>query len=134
MKNKFSIFNFQFSILFLAVLLLMLPAFSFAQENNLIPCWTEASPHPCEFKDVLTLINNLVRFALFDLVVPIAAIMFFYAGFLMIVPGGESASKRTKAKGIFTNAVIGLAVAVAAWLIVHAVLGILGYSGEWIGF
>ena len=67
------------------------------------------------------------------MVVPITAIMFFYAGFLMITGGGESASSRTKAKKIFTNAVIGLVVAVGAWVIVHTLLSILGYDASWIG-
>ncbi len=87
----------------------------------------------CTFKDLLILFNNVVKFILFDMVVPITAIMFFYAGFLMITGGGESASSRTKAKKIFTNAVIGLVVAVGAWVIVHTLLSILGYDASWIG-
>ena len=88
----------------------------------------------CGFGEFLNLVNRVVSFILFSLVVPIAAIMFFYAGFIMITSGGESADGRTKAKKIFTNAVIGLVLAAAAWLIVNTILSILGYSGTWIGF
>ncbi len=88
----------------------------------------------CGFKDLMNLINRVINFIFVSLALPIAAIMFVYAGFLMIVPGGESASKRGKAKGIFLNAVIGLVLAAASWLIVHTLLSILGYDGSWIGF
>ncbi len=118
------------SILFLAILLLMLPAVSFA---GLVPCGGTGQS-PCDFKGLMTLVYTLIRFTLYDLAVPIAAIMFFYAGFLMIVPGGESGSARTKAKNIFTNAVLGLLAAAAAFLVVRTLLAILGYEGGWIGF
>jgi len=88
----------------------------------------------CEFKDFLILISDVVKFILFNLAVPIAAIMFFYAGFLMVTAGGESAGARTKAKNIFTNTIIGLALAAGAWIIIHTILSILGYNGSWIGF
>jgi hypothetical protein len=68
------------------------------------------------------------------MVIPIAAIMFAYAGFLMVTAGGEAAHARTKAKSIFTNAVIGLIIAVACWLIIKTILSILGFNGSWIGF
>jgi hypothetical protein len=61
--------------------------------------------------------------------IPIAAIMFFYAGFLLVTAGGEAAGARTKAKSIFTNAVIGLVLAIACWLIVKLILTILGWNG-----
>jgi hypothetical protein len=52
----------------------------------------------------------------------------------LVTAGGEAAGARTKAKNIFTNALIGLIIAVAAWLIVRTILSILGYQGAWIGF
>ena len=105
---------------------------------GLVPCGTDnpltpLTNHDCEFKDALTLINTVIHFILFNLAVPIAAIMFFYAGFKMVISGGNPESK-TKAKEIFTNAVIGLAIAAGAWLIIRTILLILGYKGDWIGF
>ncbi len=99
--------------------------------KKLIPCGTVANNTPCDGANgwgfLMTLINNVVNFILFRLLVPIAAIMFVYAGFELLTAGGET-SKLTKAKKIFTNVVIGLIIAVAAWLIVHAVLAIVGYT------
>ncbi len=104
-----------------------MPVFSYAA--SLVPCVGA----DCNFNALLNLVNTVLRFILFDMVVPIAAIMFAYAGFLLVTSGGSSEAK-TKAKDIFTNAVFGLIIAVAAWLIIHEILSILGYEGTWIGF
>lgn len=128
--KKFFIHNCTFIIVFT---LLVAPVFSFAAEP-LVPCLTEANPGSCDFNAFMTLINKVIRFILFYMAIPIAAIMFVYAGFLMLVPGSESASKKTKGKEIFWNAFIGLILAAAAWLIIRTILLILGYPGDWIGF
>ncbi len=88
----------------------------------------------CGWNELLALINRVINFILFRLAIPIAAIMFAYAGILLLTSGGDS-SKKTKAKEVFSGVAIGLVVAAAAWLIVHVILSILGYTGaSWIGF
>ena len=125
-------------LIYLSVfLILIMPALSLAA--GLVPCNNTPGAdgkiaQPCDFNAFMNLINTVIKFILYDLVIPIAAIMFAYAGFLFVTAGGETASARTKAKGIFTNAVIGLLVAGAAFLIVRTILSILGYKGSWIGF
>ena len=104
----------------------------FAQAGGLVPC-DNSTANPCNFTALLTMVNTIIHFILFGMVIPIAAIMFAYAGFLMVTAGGEAAHARTKAKEIFTNAVIGLIIAAACWLIVATILHILGYDGSWIG-
>ena len=93
--------------------------------------------NPCTFNDIMALINKVIHFILFDMVVPIAAIMFAYAGFLLLTSGGET-SKRQKAKKIFLNVALGFIIAVGAWLIVHTILTILDYdttgTWNWFGF
>jgi hypothetical protein len=137
----------QIIISLLVFLILFMPVASFAQttEKGLVPCnnngvdvvnsdGTTTKAVECNFDMLLNLVNTVIKFVLFNMVVPIAAIMFCYAGFLMITAGEETASARTKAKSIFTNAFFGLIIAVAAWLIVRTLLSILGYDGDWIGF
>jgi|SRR3989338_5157478 len=124
-------FLFSFLISLLIFLTLLLPFVSFAVE--LVPC-SNSDTQPCDFYAFLKLINNVIYFILFYMAIPIAAIMFVYAGFLLVTAGGEVASARTKAKNIFTNALIGLVLAAACWLIVRTILSILGYDGAWIGF
>jgi hypothetical protein len=89
----------------------------------------------CGFNEFLTMVNNVVHFVIFEMAVPIAAIMFAYAGFLLVTSGGET-SKREKAKKIFWNVALGLIFAVAAWLIVHELLNVVGYDStwNWLGF
>jgi hypothetical protein len=76
--------------------------------------------NPCNFNYAITLINNVIKFLLFTIATPLAAIAIAYAGFLLITSGGSS-EKVTKAKTIATNLVIGYVIALAAWLIVHTI-------------
>lgn len=89
--------------------------------------------NPCNFNYFILLVNKIVNFILFDLAIPIAAIMFCYAGFQLLFSGGNS-GKMEKAKKIMVNVGLGLVLAAAAWLIIHLVSEILGYDGSWIGF
>lgn len=149
--NKISKITITF-LIFLFVF--FIPSFSFAQ-SGLIPCGTEKTPlenkivngkevqtggniiNSCKFEHIFELINDVVNFVFVNLALPISAIMFAYAGFLLIFSGGES-GKRTEAKKIFWNVAIGLILAAASWLIVHTVLSILGYNTggdfNWFGF
>ena len=133
--KKFVIRNWAFVVI---LVLLIIPALSFAQQlnapgpNGLVPCDNSASS-PCGFPQLMTLVNNVINFILYGMVIPIAAILFTYAGFEMVTSGG-STEKRGLAKKVFTNVVIGLIISMACWLIVKLLLGILGYNGAWIGF
>lgn len=93
--------------------------------------------NPCDFDDVLILINDVIKFILVYMVIPIAAIMFAYAGFMLMTSGG-STERKSKAKSIFINVAIGLIIVVAAFLIVQTVLKIAGYKTDigihWFGF
>ena len=81
----------------------------------------------------MTLVNNVINFILYGMVIPIAAIMFAYAGFELVTSGG-STEKRGLAKKVFTNVVIGLIIAVASTIIVKLILSTLGFDASWILF
>ena len=88
----------------------------------------------CGWNELMTLVNTVINFVLFTLALPIAAIMFAVAGIMLLTSGGDH-SKKTKAKDLFLGVVIGLVVAASAWLIVHTILSILGYtSAGFFGF
>ncbi|MFZ2072162.1 MAG: hypothetical protein WAV10_00550 [Minisyncoccia bacterium] len=95
--------------------------------TGLVPVCPEGG---CGFAELICLVNNFIQFILFRMAVPIAAIMFAYAGILLIFSGGDT-SKRSKAKSIFANVAIGLIIAIAAWLIVETILTLLGYDQSW---
>lgn len=110
-------------------LILIIPVISFAVNTPLVTCYNN-----CGFKELMDLINRIIQFILFDMVLPIAAIMFAYAGILLITAGGNTSSARTKAKDVFKSGVLGLGLALGAFIIIRTLLSIIGYEGSWIGF
>lgn len=123
-------------------MIIVMPVFSFAAAgDSLVHCGITdkdiLATHPdyakaCDFNGIMNLANTLIQFALFDLALPIVAIMFVFAGFELVTSGG-STEKRGIAKKVFTSAVIGFIIAMAGWLIVKTILTIMGYSAPWIG-
>lgn len=80
----------------------------------------------CGFADFVSLIQRIIEY-IFVLILPIAAIVFAYAGFLFITSGGDP-NKRKAAKNAMTKLVIGIVVVMLAWLIVKLVLKTLGVT------
>lgn len=122
-------------LIFLSILLILtMPVVSIAYKlgDPLVPCKNTADS-PCNFNAILALVNNVITFLIKYMAIPITAIMLTYAGFELVTSGG-STEKRGVAKSVFTNAVLGLIIAVAAFLIVKTILSILGYEGAFVGF
>lgn len=84
-----------------------------------------------EFGCVLETIRNLINFVL-SMGVVIFILILSYAGFLFMT-SSVNAENRNKAKSILMNAVIGLIIALAAWLIVDFVMKVFynGRFGPW---
>lgn len=113
------------TIVLLAILALF--ASPFANAQGLVPCGGTGEP-PCSPCHIFVLVQNIYNFIIFKLAPPIAALMFVYGGFLMVVPGfgGEkSAAALTKGKKVITNTLIGLAIIFFAWLGVDTIIKIL---------
>ena len=107
-------------------------AISRVHAAGLVPCGGSGEPD-CDFNQLMVLIDKIIKFMLFDLSIPLAAVLFAYAGYLLMT-SGDNSGKRTRAKGLFMSVGIGLVVALAAWLIIETILSTLGYDGSWIGF
>ena len=105
--------------------ILIMPVFSFAQ--GLVPCDNKTPATMCDFGKFMILINRVIDFIFTYMALPLAAVMFAYAGVLLVTAAGSTES-RGKAKKIFTSTVIGLVLAAAAWVIVKTFLTILGYN------
>ncbi len=75
---------------------------------------------PCDFEDAMKLIRNIINFLLFTIATPIAGLVICYAGFQLIASGGSS-EKKTKAKHVLMNVVIGYLIALGAWLIINTI-------------
>ncbi len=118
-------------VLFLAISSLALPHFTHAGG---IPYFGPIVPeniNQCAagWSALIVVINNIISFLITIAIVFVAPIMIAYAGFLYVVnpldPGGIN-----KAKGILTNTILGIVVALSAWMIVDAVMAVLTPNGQ----
>ena len=97
--------------------LLLLPTTLNAQ--GVVPC----DGPDCNFCSLIQLADNLIDFAV-GLLAVLSAIMFAYAGFLMVT-ASDNEGKLSQANEIFRNVVIGIIITLAAWLIVDTVMKLL---------
>jgi Co/Zn/Cd efflux system component len=68
----------------------------------------------------MEIVQRVLGFLLI-LILPIAAIIFAYVGFLFLTSGGSTETK-TKAKGVLVKVLIGIVLVLAAWLIVKTIV------------
>ena len=73
---------------------------------------------------LMTVINNIIELLLTLLIVFLGPIMIAYAGFLLVLNQGDS-GKVTEARKILTNTIVGIIIALAAWMIVDAIMAVL---------
>jgi hypothetical protein len=99
-----------------------------SQGGGLVP---DCPATGCGWPELIKLVSKVINFLVFDLSLPIAAIVFAYAGF-RIMTRGDNPGNRAKAIGMFKKVGLGLVIAMTAWLIIHTILATLnvktGYS------
>lgn len=98
--------------------------------GGLVQCGKRNGPEDCTFEAFICLLRRIMNFLLFVLAVPIAAISFAWAGWLYLSAAGNE-SKIKQAHEIFGTVALGLCLALAAWLIVHAIVLGLGVSDQY---
>lgn len=116
-----------FSVTFFAEMLLA-PSLALAQvgpifdENNceLSTTWI---PHFCTLCDLLKLVERATNTA-FLLLIPFAAIMIIYGGYLIMF-AGANAENLKKGRSAIMATLIGIAITLGAWIIVNEVLSML---------
>jgi hypothetical protein len=94
-----------------------------AQEGGLVNC----SGLDCNACKLVELGNNLIKW-LFGIIAFIFGILMLKAGFGLVMSGGDT-SALSSAKSLFTNAIIGLLIVMAAWLIVDTIFKTLFNNG-----
>jgi len=121
-------------ILLVSTLILMfgLSGVAYAAEG-FVPCGGPGED-PCTACDLLSLISNLANFVASRFAPIVGALLFVYGGIMMIVSVGDP-GKFAKAKGIFWNTIIGLAIIYGAWLITNSLMqtlaGSSNFSDKW---
>lgn len=109
--------------------LLLIPVAAYAQ--GLVPCDGIA----CNLCDVGELMQKVIDFMIVGLAIPLAALMFAYAG-VLYVTAGANPTRVGKAHKIFKNVLIGFLIAISGWLIINTIMTVMFSKsffngGEW---
>jgi hypothetical protein len=95
--------------------------------RQIVPCGTRAgNTEPCTLCHLYNLAKNILDFLLFWLALPIAVLVLLGGGILLLVSTGNPSTIQ-RGKDAMQNAVIGLIIAFAAWIIINTILATLGF-------
>lgn len=85
--------------------------------------------YDCDFNQLLATIDRIIKFMIYIIVLPLAAILFAWSGIKLIIAREKSkAGAMSDAKAMFGRVFLGLVFALGAWVIVKFILVILGYT------
>ncbi len=74
----------------------------------------------CGFQQFLALISSIITYLLW-IATPIAAVAFFFAGYLYLTAGGNT-GKIEEAHSIFWSALVGIIIMLSAWLLINTIV------------
>jgi|SRR3990167_8947024 len=95
--------------------------------SGLLPCTGTG----CKFCDLFKLAENVLNFAIFKIAFPLMVIFIVYGGFV-IMTAGDSGEKVSSGRKIIQTAIIGVAIALIAWLAVDILIQLLSKSSiQW---
>lgn len=123
MKNE----NFKIKNLFLLIFLIgafFSPLISSAA--GLVPCGGDNEPS-CQFCHLFVMFDGIIRFILFNVIPPIGAFLFVWAGVLLLF-AADNPQNVAKAKNLFSSVAVGLIIIFSAWLLVGLFLSTIGLS------
>ena len=87
----------------------------------IVPCGTSVNPAECTKCDLFRLFKNIIDFVLVGLMPPVAAILFVWAGFLVLM-GGANPGNISQGRTIFWNAFMGVLIISSSWLITNTII------------
>jgi len=93
------------------------------------PCTKECECAPCTLCHLFVLFKRIVDFLTLNIIFPLAVLMIVVGGVMFLTAGGDP-GRIGGAKKILTATVIGLAIILAAWLIVDTVITFLTPAGS----
>ena len=129
---RFLLISISFFLLFL---FLSFGIFNVAQAAGLVPCGPGvAGNETCDFCDLLKLVESIIDFTLYKIAIPLAVVFVIYGGF-MIMTAGSSSERVSQGKKIIQAAVIGILIALLAWLLIDTILKVVatgdGMPNQW---
>jgi hypothetical protein len=107
--------------------------------GGIVPCGRErddaTTPEfencPCRLCHLFVLVDRIIKFALFKIVVPLAVLMIVIGGIMFLTAGGNP-ERISSSKKLMTNVAIGILIIFAAWIIVNTILMLIGVA-DWTG-
>ncbi|MGB2580580.1 MAG: hypothetical protein WBC83_02700 [Minisyncoccia bacterium] len=102
----------------LSFAVLAIPVVSMAQVG--IPCEGTAAD-PCEFNDLVVLANNIIKFLMFTVAVPLAALGFMWAGASLVLNQNKEGAW-SEAKERFTDIAKGFGIMLGAYVLIKGVI------------
>jgi len=120
-------FNLKFKITFLFIVFyLLLTAISAQAANPLVPCGPGSNNGKgCQFCDLIKLVENVIDFALYNIAIPLVVVFIVWGG-LTIMTAGDSTEKVSQGRKMIQSAIIGVFIALGAWMIINMVLSAIG--------
>lgn len=115
-------------VVLLVLLSAFLPYFALAV-GGLVPCdETSNSGKGCQFSDLVTLFQKVMDFLLWTVMVPLATIAIAFVGVQYMTAVGNP-TKLAKAHEVLWDVLLGIFIALAAWLIINTIFTVLTGSG-----
>ncbi|MEK7123927.1 MAG: hypothetical protein AAB851_03500 [Patescibacteria group bacterium] len=91
----------------------------------IVPCGLKPGPgiptsytKPCSICHLYILTGNLINFVIYNIAIPLAALMFLVAGVYLIFSGGSEERIKT-GRTIFQNTVIALLIVFCSWIFLN---------------
>jgi hypothetical protein len=75
----------------------------------------------CDFDDLIKLVQNVIRFTIVYIIIPLITLVVLYYGVMMVIAGNKPAQLQ-KAKKALWSVVVGLFFMLTAWLLVSAAI------------
>ena len=126
------VFLIAFAVLFVSQFLVLAPSAFAADAPASLSSLAQCSGPDCSACNLVYLANGLIKW-LIGMAFLLFAVLFCIAGVRMVMSGGNSHTVE-EAKGSFINAIIGLIIILAAWLIVDTLIrtlvGTPGHEGQ----
>ena len=122
----------RYGIAFVILFLLFAPAFFAFAADPLVPCTNTLVSdgkggfkveNQCSACEIFTLSQNVLNFFYAYITIPIATVMFLWAGFLMLYGGMTGAAGNFQKGGrIMKNTLIGIVIIFCSWLVIDTII------------
>jgi|GEM_PF-2868057 len=122
-------FLFIFLMFAIGVLFVSVPV-HVVYADGLVPCGTGSDPgaaEECGFNSFIGMLKAVMDYALFVIIMPLAALGIAWQGGMMMFQASQGKDP-AEARGLLGNIILGVAIALGAWLLINTLIGGLGVS------